>query len=160
MLSFYACLAENPGLKIENPGFYAPNARRMTEWAFARGKRSLRVDALAPTTSARDYTEPLETKILSCAAWSSSTRSGNTNIICGCCPHPRVTAVAKKDRNRRAACPLPGQGEGSWKTEGENQKRIQTRRTASYAYAKLSLDRERDRNWRRRRNQEIHRLVE
>src|SRR5216683_14407 len=27
----------------------------------------------------------------------------------GCCPHPRVTAVAKKDRNRRAACPLPGQ---------------------------------------------------
>ena len=30
-LSFSACLAENPGvLKIENPRFYARNARRMT----------------------------------------------------------------------------------------------------------------------------------
>src|SRR6266851_5593817 len=28
--------------------------------------------------------------------------------LSGRCPHPRVTAVAKK-RNRRAACPLPGQ---------------------------------------------------
>src|SRR5712692_4892096 len=27
----------------------------------------------------------------------------------GCCPHPRVTAAAEKDRNCRAACPLPGQ---------------------------------------------------
>src|SRR5713226_5892703 len=47
----------------------------------------------------------------------------------GCCPHPRVTAVAKKDCNRRAACPLPGQGEGSWREERADKKGQRSERT-------------------------------
>src|ERR1700732_5277460 len=34
--------------------------------------------------------QSLEAKIVSCAAWSSSTRRRQHNIVCGCCPHPRA----------------------------------------------------------------------
>ena len=51
----------------------------------------------------------------------------------GRCPHPRVTAVAKKG-NRRAACPLPGQGEGS-----ESLGMAHTLQIARFARARTSL---------------------
>jgi hypothetical protein len=53
------------------------------------------------------------------------------SVICGCCPHPRVTAVAKKEAtvaplalSLDRARDLGGQGEGSGNGHGDVTKKI------------------------------------
>src|SRR6266851_3004618 len=65
----------------------------------------------------REHFEPLETKILSCAAWSSSMR------------RPTSFVAAALTRARQARLPSPWTGRGIWKMDTETEpKKSQTLR--------------------------------